>query len=164
MRYRMTDDARNISGTDPPDLAHTCATCRYWSERVGSAGGGRPTGAMCLNAASPDLHEMVAGRHSCPGWMEGSKGAVDTPGEENPYDPIEPRPPLPGSCEDCRFWSDRICVGSYIPLKALCLNGESPHGGRMVPRARSCPGWMDDGNGKVDMPSGIPHDPGGCTP
>ena len=159
----MTGNTRDIPGTDPPDFAHTCEICRFWSEMVGGRDYGGPFAAMCLNAESPNLHEMVTGQHSCPGWMDGRKGAVDTPGK-NPYNPIEPPPPLPGSCEDCRFWSDRICVGSHIPLKALCLNDKSPHGGRMVSRTRSCPGWIDNRNGEVDAPPDNTHGLDGRVP
>lgn len=60
MRYHMTGDTMDIH-------ARRCATCRYWSEMMVSVIIDYLLDALCQNAASQSLHEMVTGDQSCLG-------------------------------------------------------------------------------------------------
>jgi hypothetical protein len=66
-------DHRNYSS------AKTCQSCRYWSEMIAKAEGGKPVEAYCLNRASPKHQTFVAGNQTCDGWADGYLGAIDCP-------------------------------------------------------------------------------------
>lgn len=62
-----------------------CAGCRYWSEMIAQALGGRPLEAMCLSSDGPLKGKYVTARQTCSAWASGHYGAVDDPpdyGEE----------------------------------------------------------------------------------
>lgn len=62
-----------------------CNGCRFWSEMIAQAVGGRPVEAMCLSPDGPLKSTYTAGRQTCAGWKSGHHGAVDDPpnyGEE----------------------------------------------------------------------------------
>lgn len=67
------------------DVTRNCAGCRFWSEMIARAEGGGPVEAMCLNPASRQRGNYVAGFQECLHWTEGGLGAVDQPGGD-PYD------------------------------------------------------------------------------
>lgn len=56
-----------------------CAGCRFWSEMVAQAIGGRPVEAMCLVPVGPKAAKYVAGQDTCEKWKSGHLGAVDDP-------------------------------------------------------------------------------------
>ncbi len=58
-----------------------CRSCRFWSEMVAKAEGGRVQ-ALCLSPTSPRNGTYTHGRHTCPSWASGELGAVDEPGTD----------------------------------------------------------------------------------
>ena len=62
-------DHRNYSN----DL--TCQSCRYWSEMIAQATGGKPVEAYCLNSISPNYQTFTTGNKTCPGLLYTSDAA-----------------------------------------------------------------------------------------
>lgn len=56
-----------------------CAGCRYWSEMLAQARGGRVE-AMCLATDQPTRY--TPGWHTCESWQSGYMGAIDEPGDD----------------------------------------------------------------------------------
>ena len=75
-------------------------------------------------------------------------------------------PPVPDrNCETCRYASSRVASArAGGPIKALCLNPDSPHFHEMTASHQSCQGWADGYKGAVDQLSGNPYDPNGWEP
>lgn len=63
-----------------------CNGCRFWSEMIAQAIGGRGVEALCLaGEASPMGGKYTTGQQTCAAWKSGHHGAVDDPpnyGEE----------------------------------------------------------------------------------
>jgi hypothetical protein len=66
-------------------MTTTCEGCRYWSEMIACAGGGRPLEALCLAEESPLRGQYTPGSQSCEAWASGDEGAIDAPGNETAY-------------------------------------------------------------------------------
>lgn len=61
-------------------MSKTCETCRYWSEMIAEAGGGRPgVRAMCLSTGSPQHGRYTGQRQTCAEWADAPLGAIDSP-------------------------------------------------------------------------------------
>lgn len=59
-----------------------CNGCRFWSEVVAQAVGGRPVEALCLSRTGPRAGKYTAGADACEAWKPGHHGPVDEPGFE----------------------------------------------------------------------------------
>lgn len=62
-----------------------CGGCRFWSEMVAQAIGGRAVEALCLADGGPLVGKYTTAVMTCAGWKPGYLGAVDDPpnyGEE----------------------------------------------------------------------------------
>lgn len=55
-----------------------CRGCRYWSEMIAQALGGRPVEALCLSEGSR-RGKYTTGHTTCEAWRSGHHGAVDDP-------------------------------------------------------------------------------------
>ena len=67
-------------------------------------------------------------------------------------------------CETCRYASSRVASVYGLSIRALCLNPESPCFHDMMSSHQSCPNWMENSQGAVDLISGNPYDPERCEP
>jgi hypothetical protein len=55
-----------------------CETCRYWSEMLAQAGGGRPgVRALCLSSESPLRQKWTSETQTCGSWKGGNP--IDAP-------------------------------------------------------------------------------------
>jgi hypothetical protein len=70
--YRSWGETRNCHG------------CRYWSEMIAQAIGGRPLEAMCLSNTGSHRHTYTTRTDTCEAWQSGELGAIDDPGGD-PY-------------------------------------------------------------------------------
>lgn len=62
-----------------------CNGCRFWSEMVAQALGGRPVEALCLSGDGPLAGKYTSGRQTCTAWKSGHHGAVDDPPNYGEY-------------------------------------------------------------------------------
>ena len=63
-----------------------CGGCRYWSEMIAQAIGGREVEAMCLSQDGPCAGKYTVATQVCSAYARNSAGAVDEPpnyGEES---------------------------------------------------------------------------------
>lgn len=56
-----------------------CRGCRFWSEMVAQAIGGRGVEALCLSGTGPKASKYTSARTTCDAWKSGHHGAIDDP-------------------------------------------------------------------------------------
>lgn len=67
----------------------TCQSCRYWSEMIAQAVGGKPVEAYCLNRESMKNQTFTIGAETCSAYVHGPYGAVDQPGGDPYHQPLD---------------------------------------------------------------------------
>jgi len=61
-----------------------CSNCRFWSDKLAKAIGGRGVKAYCLSADGPHNGEYTPGRARCEEWKDAPLGAVDSGSDDDP--------------------------------------------------------------------------------
>jgi hypothetical protein len=69
----------------------TCGNCRFWSDRLARVED-REVVAMCLNTTSMIQSTYTSKKMTCAAWVDAPYGAIDEPGNERVYAPVDEYP------------------------------------------------------------------------
>jgi hypothetical protein len=61
-----------------------CSECRFWSDKLAQANGGRGVEAYCLSSDGPHKHTYTSGRQLCEKWQDAPMGSVDSGSDDDP--------------------------------------------------------------------------------